>query len=297
MPAMQKDTYRRPPERPAGRPPAGPHVGWRELLAREHLPRLLTLCLAIWLHAANSMLAATTMPEAVHDIGGLRLISWAFALYMMGSIVAAAGDQPVRGELRPAQDHDGLDPGLHPRLRGLRRRTGDAGAACRAHGAGARRRCARRSGLHRPGPLLPEPARAAHRRLPVGGVDGVGTLRTADRRCVRHRRPVAFRLLVVRVAGPAARGGGAPVARQGPRRRGVAGAADSDRAAVLHRWRDPLVLVRRRGGGGGARRRAPAGGMRMPRVVRRARRRRRMDTATAGTRDRSLGTRSAAASP
>ena len=90
MPAMQKDTYRRPPERPAGRPLAEPHVGWREILAREHLPRLLTLCLAIWLHAANSMLAATTMPEAVRDIGGLRLISWAFALYMMGSIVAAA---------------------------------------------------------------------------------------------------------------------------------------------------------------------------------------------------------------
>ena len=29
------------------------------------------------------------MPEAVGDIGGLRLIGWAFALYLMGSIVAA----------------------------------------------------------------------------------------------------------------------------------------------------------------------------------------------------------------
>ena len=66
-----------------------PHVGWREVVTREHLPRLLVLCLAIWLHAANTMLAATTMPEAVGDIGGLRLISWAFALYLMGSIVAA----------------------------------------------------------------------------------------------------------------------------------------------------------------------------------------------------------------
>ena len=66
-----------------------PHVGWREVVAREHLPRLLVLCLAIWLHAANTLLAATTMPEAVGDIGGLRLISWAFALYLMGSIVAA----------------------------------------------------------------------------------------------------------------------------------------------------------------------------------------------------------------
>ena len=66
-----------------------PHVGWREVVTREHLPRLLVLCLAIWLHAANTMLAATTMPEAVGDIGGLRLISWTFALYLMGSIVAA----------------------------------------------------------------------------------------------------------------------------------------------------------------------------------------------------------------
>ena len=55
----------------------------------EHLPRLLVLCLAIWLHAANTMLAATTLPEAVGDIGGLRFISWAFALYLAGSIVAA----------------------------------------------------------------------------------------------------------------------------------------------------------------------------------------------------------------
>ena len=64
-------------------------VGWREVLAREHLPRLLVLCLAIWLHAANTMLAATTLPEAIGDIGGLRFISWAFALYLTGSIVAA----------------------------------------------------------------------------------------------------------------------------------------------------------------------------------------------------------------
>ena len=69
--------------------PDPPRVGWREVVTREHLPRLLVLCLAIWLHAANTMLTATTMPEAVDDIGGLRLVSWAFALYLMGSIVAA----------------------------------------------------------------------------------------------------------------------------------------------------------------------------------------------------------------
>ena len=65
-------------------------VSWREVVARRHLPLLLVMCLAIWLHAANTLLAATTLPEAVGDIGGLRLISWAFALYLMGSIMAAA---------------------------------------------------------------------------------------------------------------------------------------------------------------------------------------------------------------
>ena len=69
--------------------PDWPNVGWREVTTREHLPRLLVLCLAIRLHAANTMLAAAALPEAVGDIGGLRLISWAFALYLMGSIVAA----------------------------------------------------------------------------------------------------------------------------------------------------------------------------------------------------------------
>ena len=62
---------------------------WREVVAHRHLPLLLVMCLAIWLHAANTLLAATTLPEAVGDIGGLRLISGAFALYLMGSIVAA----------------------------------------------------------------------------------------------------------------------------------------------------------------------------------------------------------------
>ena len=81
---MQEDA---PQTTPAS--PELPQAGWREVMTREHLPRLLVLCLAVWLHAANTMLAATTLPEAVGDIGGLQLISWAFALYLMGSIVAA----------------------------------------------------------------------------------------------------------------------------------------------------------------------------------------------------------------
>ena len=86
---LRQGTAEGPPPATAPPSPERARVGWREVLTREHLPRLLVMCLAVWLHAANTMLAATTLPEAVGDIGGLRLISWAFALYLMGSIVAA----------------------------------------------------------------------------------------------------------------------------------------------------------------------------------------------------------------
>jgi len=65
-------------------------AAWRDLLTREYLPKLVTMALALWLHASNSMLTATTMPSAVDEIGGLNLISWTFALYLAGSISAAA---------------------------------------------------------------------------------------------------------------------------------------------------------------------------------------------------------------
>jgi len=65
-------------------------VSWRALLSRQYLPRLATMALALWLHASNSMLTATTMPSAVEEIGGLKFISWTFALYLAGSISSGA---------------------------------------------------------------------------------------------------------------------------------------------------------------------------------------------------------------
>jgi MFS family permease len=76
---------------PSPKEKAGTREGsWRDLFSRAYLPRLITLALALWLHASNSMLTATTMPSAVDEIGGLELISWTFALYLAGSIAAAA---------------------------------------------------------------------------------------------------------------------------------------------------------------------------------------------------------------
>ena len=63
---------------------------WRALRAPDIWPRLTILCFGLWLHAASSMLAATTLPSAVQDIGGAERIGWAFSLYLLGSIVAGA---------------------------------------------------------------------------------------------------------------------------------------------------------------------------------------------------------------
>ncbi|MFT5504230.1 MAG: MFS family permease [Gammaproteobacteria bacterium] len=72
---------------------------WRELTNKEYLPRIITLSLALWLHASNSMLTATTMPSAVNEIGGLHLISWTFALYLAGSIISAASMSIIVGRI------------------------------------------------------------------------------------------------------------------------------------------------------------------------------------------------------
>lgn len=71
-------------------------------IPRRDVPRLVVLCFGVWLHAANSMLAATTLPAAAREFGGAELIGWAFALYLLGSILAGAGAgmlaraQPIR---------------------------------------------------------------------------------------------------------------------------------------------------------------------------------------------------------
>lgn len=65
-------------------------IAWGEILTPEYIPKIATLVLAVWLHASNSMLTATTMPSAVEEIGGLNLLHWTFALYLVGSIVSGA---------------------------------------------------------------------------------------------------------------------------------------------------------------------------------------------------------------
>jgi MFS family permease len=77
-------------------------TGWGDVLTREYAAKIATLVLAVWLHASNSMLTATTMPSAVVEIGGLNLLHWTFSLYLVGSIVAGAsvGLLVVKSDIR-----------------------------------------------------------------------------------------------------------------------------------------------------------------------------------------------------
>jgi MFS family permease len=72
--------------------------------ARAGWIQAAVLCLGVWLHAADSLLAATVMPSAIAEIGGLAFISWTVSLYQLGSIVAGAitGLLAIRLGLRTA---------------------------------------------------------------------------------------------------------------------------------------------------------------------------------------------------
>ena len=48
------------------------------------------MCLGVWLHAADALVATTVMPSAIAEIGGLSYIYWTIALYELGSIIAGA---------------------------------------------------------------------------------------------------------------------------------------------------------------------------------------------------------------
>jgi MFS family permease len=64
--------------------------GWRALKQSGRLPRLLVLCAGVWLHAADSLLVATLMPDAARELQGVAFMGWTIALYIVGSIVAGA---------------------------------------------------------------------------------------------------------------------------------------------------------------------------------------------------------------
>jgi len=56
----------------------------------------LSINIGIFMWAINNLVVAGVMPTVVADIGGMRLYSWTFALFSMGSVMGAASAGPLR---------------------------------------------------------------------------------------------------------------------------------------------------------------------------------------------------------
>ena len=54
-----------------------------------------SLCVGVWLHAADSLVTPTAVPAIVADIGGVAYVAWTIALYQIGAIVAGAATAPL----------------------------------------------------------------------------------------------------------------------------------------------------------------------------------------------------------
>jgi len=63
---------------------------WRELWDTGLLGRFVLLCIGVWLHAADTLVMASTVPAVVDDIGGIAYVAWTISLYQIGAIVAGA---------------------------------------------------------------------------------------------------------------------------------------------------------------------------------------------------------------
>lgn len=65
-------------------------VSWREFLGSAYTAPLVLVCLAVWLHAADSLIVATMLPSIVAGVGGAGLVGWSVSLYEIASVVAGA---------------------------------------------------------------------------------------------------------------------------------------------------------------------------------------------------------------
>ncbi len=68
---------------------------WRDLLGRERLGTTALLAGGVGLYATNEFLTISLLPSTVADIGGQRFYAWVIAVYLVGSVVAAAAVNPL----------------------------------------------------------------------------------------------------------------------------------------------------------------------------------------------------------
>ncbi len=63
---------------------------WAEIFGPRYLPVTTILALGVTLFAFNAFLSAAALPSAVHELGGVEVISWATTLYLVFAIVGGA---------------------------------------------------------------------------------------------------------------------------------------------------------------------------------------------------------------
>jgi predicted MFS family arabinose efflux permease len=77
--------------------PASPAAGsWRDALSGPVGTYMLTINLGVLLVAMDTFVVSGIMPSIVADIGGVRLYSWTFALFAVGSVMGAGSAGPLR---------------------------------------------------------------------------------------------------------------------------------------------------------------------------------------------------------
>jgi MFS family permease len=81
-------------------PTAAPAAGsWKDVLAEGRFAQFVLICLAVWLHAADSLVTATIMPSVGADLGGYAYFGWATAGFLLGSVVAGASAGWLTGRM------------------------------------------------------------------------------------------------------------------------------------------------------------------------------------------------------
>lgn len=73
-----------------------PEARWAEIVTGRYGLYTLAINIGIFMWAINNLVVAGVMPTVVADIGGMRLYSWTFALFSMGSVMGAASAGPLR---------------------------------------------------------------------------------------------------------------------------------------------------------------------------------------------------------
>src|SRR4051794_6043951 len=69
--------------------------GWRDLFGRERLGTATLLAGGVGLYATNEFLTISLLPSTVADIGGQWFYAWVIAVYLVGSVIAAAAVNPL----------------------------------------------------------------------------------------------------------------------------------------------------------------------------------------------------------